>query len=90
MGSQVFTAVCEILTNETDAIEVGPHCELFILDLRFLCRCTLLCQCLVVQCKGKNNVTSDFACVKLAVKASEFDSVVPVEKAVQVKEMVSA
>ena len=90
MGSQVFTAVCEILTNETDAIEVGPHCELFILDLRFLCRCTLLCQCLVVQCKGKNNVASNLACVKFAVETSKLYRVISVEKAVQVKEMVSA
>ena len=86
----MFTAVCEFLADKTDAVEVGSHCKLFILDLRFLCRGTLLCQCLVVQCKGENNVASNLACVKFTVKSSEFDRVDSVEKAVQVKKMVSA
>lgn len=87
MSCQVLPAVCELLADETDAVKVGPHCELFILNLWLLCRGTLLCQCLLVQCKGENNVASNLACVKFAVEAPKLYRVVACEKGVQVKKV---
>ena len=47
-------------------------------------------QRLVVQSQGEDYVTSDLACVKLAVEASQLHRAVAGEKAVQVEEVVAA
>lgn len=36
VGGEVFSAVFEFVTNESDAIKVRSHCELFIINLGFL------------------------------------------------------
>lgn len=63
MGRQVLSAVCEFLADETDTVEVGSHCELFIFNLWLLRRCAFLCQRLVVESEGENNVASYLTCV---------------------------
>ena len=78
----MLSAVCELLADETDAVEVGSHSKFLILDLRFFCRCTLLCEGLVVEGKGKNNVASYLASVKLAVEAPKLYRLVACEKTV--------
>ena len=87
---EVFSAVLEFVPDEADPVEVCPHGELFVLDLRLLGACGTLCQCLMVEGKGENNVAPDFACVEGAVESSQLDRAVSVEEAVEVEEMVAA
>ena len=89
MLGKVFSAILELVTYEADSVEVSSHCEFLIFNLRLLGACTFLCQGLFVEGKGKNYVTSDFACVKGAVEASKFNRVMSVEKTMEVKEVVS-
>jgi hypothetical protein len=63
VGRQVFAAVCEFLSDESDSVEVGAHREFFVFGLRFPGRGAALGQGLVVEAKGKHKVASDFACV---------------------------
>lgn len=89
MLGEVFSAILELVTDETDAVEVGSHCELFVFNLGFLGACTFLCQGLFVEGKGENYVASDFTGVEGTVEASKFNCAVSVEKTVEVQEMVS-
>jgi len=86
----VLPAICEFLANETNAVEVGSHRELFILNLRFLCRSAFLCQRLAIESEGENNVASYLTRMQLAVEPPELDRMVARKKAVQVKKVVSA
>lgn len=87
---EVFAAVLEFIPDEADPVEVGSHGELFVFDLRLLCACGTLCQCLMVEGKGEDDVAPDFACVEGAVEPSQFNRAVSVEEAVEVEEMVAA
>ena len=86
----MFSAIFEFVSNEAYSVEVSSHCEFFVLNLWLFGGSTFLSCCLVVKGKGKNNVASNFACVKFAVKASKFNRVVACKKAVEVKKVVSA
>ena len=86
----MLPAVCEFLADETDAVEVGSHCELFIFNLLLLCRSEFLRQCLAVESEGENNVASYLTRMQLAVETPELDRMVARKKAVQVKKVVSA
>ena len=44
----------------------------------------------MIQCKGKNNVCSNFSGVKNAVESSKLNRVMSLKKAVEVQEMISA
>lgn len=85
----MLSAVCKLLTDEADAVEVSTHCEFLVLSLWLFCRCTFLCEGLLVERKGENNVGAQLACVKLAVEASKFNRVVSVKKAMQIQKMVA-
>ena len=84
---EVFSAVLEFVPDEADPVEVCPHGELFVLDLRLLGACGTLCQCLMVEGKGEDDVAPDFACVEGAVEPSQLDRAVSVEEAVEVEEI---
>ena len=87
---EVFAAVLEFVPDEADPVEVGPHGELFVFHLRLFRACGTLCQCLMVEGKGEDNVAPDFACVEGAVEPSQLDRAVSVEEAVEVEKMVAA
>jgi len=81
MAAKMLAAVFEFLTNQSDTVKVCSHCELFVLSLVFLAARASLCQCLMVQRQGQNNVAANLARVKLAVKAPQLHRMVAVEKA---------
>ena len=78
----MLSAVCELLADETDAVEVGSHSKFLVLNLRLLCRCTFLCEGLVVEGQGKYNIATYLACMKLTVEAPKLYRLVPCEKTV--------
>lgn len=90
MGRQVFAAVGKLVANEPDAVEVGPHGELFIFGLRLFCRRAFLSKRLMIEREGENNVAADFPGVELRVKAPQLDRMVSGKKTVQVEKMVAA
>jgi hypothetical protein len=49
MFRQVLTAIGEFLADEADPIEVGPHRELLVFDLRLPCAGAFLAQGLIIQ-----------------------------------------
>lgn len=86
----MIAAVGKLVADEADAIQISPHGEFFIFDLRLFRACAFLRQGLVVERKGENNVGAYFACVKFRIEAPKLDRVVAREKTMQVQKMVSA
>jgi len=84
---EVFAAVLEFVTDEADPVEVSSHGELFVLNLRLFGACGPLCQCLMVEGKGEDDVAPDFACVEGAVEPSQLNRAVSVEETVEVEEI---
>jgi len=50
--AKVLAAVLELVPDKTDAVQVGPHGELFVFNLRLFSAGALLGQSLVVQRQG--------------------------------------
>ena len=80
----MFAAGFELVADEADAVEVGAHRELLVLGLRLLSARRALFQCLAIECKGEDDVASYLTRVEGTVEASQLDSLVTMEKGVQV------
>ncbi len=77
----MLAAVFEFIANQTNAVKVGAHGELFVLGLIFLAARASLRQCLMVQRQGQNNVAANFACMEFtAIESAKLYRMVAVEK----------
>ena len=66
----MLAAGFELVADEADAVEVGAHRELLVLGLGLLGARRALCECLSVQCEGKDDVASDLPGMERAVETA--------------------
>lgn len=67
---QMLPAVLELRPDETDPVEIGPHCKTLIFFLDFFVPGILLGKCLMVECQSQHNVGTNFSGVQRAVEAT--------------------
>ena len=92
----MFAAGLELISDESDSVEIHTHGEFLVLFLRLAAACTFLCQCLMIQRKCKTYERPDLSRVEFAVESAKLDGAVVCprsavsEKRVQVQKVITA
>ena len=90
MLGEVFAAVGELRTVQSDSHKECAEGEFFVVGNRLFGADAPCGQCVVVQRNGKSNVAPDLTGMRGAVKGSQFDCVMTVEKTMEITKVIAA
>ena len=79
----------ELFANKADSVEVYAHSKLFVFFLHFLVSSALLIMRLIIESECKYDVCADLSGMKLNIKASQLNSMITVEEAMEIEKMIS-
>ena len=80
----------EFIADESDAVEIHAHSELFVFRLYLPTAGTLLGDCLMVQRQRQGYVSPNLTGVQFAVESPKLHRTAAVEEAVQIQEVIAA